>query len=459
MMVALSRCLALPALLASSFLGVDGARIARKPSHRPSTKFISGVPVLNYDLAYGDEESLAEVAVEDRAADWVVVAKPGTSETLMHSACQHIGCKLAGHPSSGGVPFFSLKATEKDLAMVLDTASGIAQFAEPDFSVTLAPDMQEATVEETASWGLSRIGAPLKTTSGKGVHVYVLDTGIRVTHVDFGGRAITTLDLSTGGVTECNGDATCAGDVQGHGSHCAGTVGGNTYGVAPAVNLHAVKVLSDSGGGQMSWSYSALDWVAASGERPRVASMSLGGKKLFANGMKTAVTAAVDAGVVVVVAGGNDNSDACGFSPAFVPAAITVGSTTSTDERSSFSNYGKCTDIWAPGSAITSVGIASDTAASTFSGTSMACPHVSGGAALLLQSSPAQVSSDVLTTMLSDATSGGITGLTAQDTNKLLWVGAGSPPPVEQAPDPVCPFYCGPFCLLTACKNGCTKCA
>lgn len=220
------------------------------------------------------------------------------------------------------------------------------------------------------------------------------------------------------------------------------------------------KVLSDSGSGSWSWSYSALDWLATQGERPAVASMSLGGSGTQ-NAMKVAVDTAVDSGVTVVVAGGNDNSDACGFSPAFVPKAITVGSTTSTNTRSSFSNYGKCTDIWAPGSDIVSASFRSDTGSSTLSGTSMACPHVSGGAALLLQSNGGLKSADIIDSMLDSAITDGISGLKTGDTNKLLWVGAGPAPilPPVPAPSPdTCPYsWCGSYCWYGPCSD-CAVC-
>merc|ERR1712204_14565 len=162
----------------------------------------------------------------------------------------------------------------------------------------------------------------------------------------------------------------------GHGTHCAGTAGGATYGVASEATLHAMKVLGDDGGGEFSYSYDALDHIATKGQRPAVASMSLGayGKRVA---FRAAVDAAVEAGVIVIVSAGNSNSRACRYSPAYVPNAITVGSTTSDDARSSFSNYGECVNIWAPGSDILSAGITSDDASDTMSGTSMACPHAS----------------------------------------------------------------------------------
>jgi len=249
--------------------------------------------------------------------------------------------------------------------------------------------------------------------------VFVLDTGVRVSHNDFGSRAIPTLDLTSGSLVECNGAASCAGDRQGHGTHCAGTAAGTNYGVAPGATVRSVKVLSDQGSGSWSWSYSALDWLASSRLRPAIASMSLGGSGTQ-SAMRNAVDAATNAGVSVIVAGGNSNSDACRFSPAFVPSAITVGSSTSTDARSSFSNYGSCTNIWAPGSSILSAGHTSNTATATLSGTSMACPHVSGGAALVLQRNPTWTASRVLGQLQSVAFNNVLSGLFSSDTNRLL---------------------------------------
>jgi len=188
-----------------------------------------------------------------------------------------------------------------------------------------------------ATWGLNRINADQRGRTGSGATVFVLDTGVRSSHEEFSGRSSSALDLTSGSPVVCNSNLNCANDRQGHGTHCAGTAAGVTYGVAPTAKVEAVKVLDDSGSGYWSWSYYALDWLATSTVRPAVASMSLGGSGTQ-QAMKDAVDGAVNAGVVVVVAGGNSNADACNFSPAFVPSAITVGSTTSNDARSSFSN-------------------------------------------------------------------------------------------------------------------------
>merc|ERR1711937_606060 len=175
----------------------------------------------------------------------------------------------------------------------------------------------------------------------------------------------------------------CARDAQGHGTHCAGTIGGAQYGVAKGATIHAVKVLSDSGSGSFSWFVEALDWVVTKGQRPAVFSASLGGSRNIGF-VETAIDRATAAGVVVVVAAGNDNMDACSFSPAHVGSAITVGATRSDDNRAWYSNHGSCLDIFAPGSSITSAGVSSDSASATMSGTSMACPHVAGAVVVVV---------------------------------------------------------------------------
>jgi len=391
--------------------------------------------VLNYHTAYEGVPSLAE---GEREGEWVVMVKEGTTDAQIQQLCKvaRNGCKLAGH--QGGVPFVEFSGTESDLDAVISSAQGAVKYVEPDMTVHMIPEIESTNVE-AATWGLNRIAADQRARSGGSATVFVLDTGVRITHQEFGGRASPALDMTIGDPVECGSDLSCAGDKQGHGTHCAGSAAGESFGVAPGATVKGVKVLSDAGSGSWSWSYYALDWLANNPTRPAIASMSLGGSGTQ-QAMADAVSGAVNAGVVVVVAGGNSNGDSCRFSPAFVPSAITVGSTTSVDRRSSFSNYGSCTNIWAPGSDVLSASHRSDTGSATFSGTSMACPHVSGAAAIILEANPSMKASAVLAEMLDNAVLNALTDLKSGDTNALLYVGAGGPPPTpEPVPTPAPP--------------------
>merc|ERR1719422_2558977 len=199
-----------------------------------------------------------------------------------------------GHPQKGGVPFLEMRATESDLERLVHSAKGLIKFIEPDQTVHMIPEIESTNVE-ARTWGLNRIGADSRGSTGVGATVFVLDTGVRSSHNEFGGRAASALDMSSGEEVECNGDATCAADAQGHGTHCAGTVAGETFGVAPDAAVRSVKVLSDQGSGSWSWSVDALDWLAtgtAKDVRPAVASMSLGGP-----GTQQTIREAVDAAV------------------------------------------------------------------------------------------------------------------------------------------------------------------
>ena len=292
------------------------------------------------------------------------------------------------------------------------------------------------TTQTGATWGLDRIdqrdrptdGNYNYTPTGSGVNAYIIDTGIRRTHAQFGGRAVVGYDAI--------GDGQNSNDCNGHGTHVAGTVGGSTYGVAKAVRLYAVRVLSCTGSGSNSGVIAGVDWVKNNHVKPAVANMSLGGGASSA--LDTAVNNAIAAGVTFAVAAGNDNLDACNYSPARAVNAITVGSTTSTDARSSFSNYGTCLDIFAPGSSITSAWYTSDTATNTISGTSMASPHVAGVAALYLQNNTAASPSTVRNEIVNTASSGKLTSINTGSPNLLLYSllsGGGSPPP---PPPPTC---------------------
>jgi len=429
-MVALSRCLASLVLLS----GVDGARVAKKRSSNTAashnTKFIAGVPVVNYHAAYGGQISMKELE-DELEEEWIVMLQPGATDEQVQALCaaSRNGCKMAGHPDKQGVPFVDLRGTEKDLEKVIESAKGAVKFAEPDQTLYMIPEF-DADPNSAPSWGLDRVGASGQTgRGGASAHIFVLDTGVRTTHQDFGNRASPAVDFTDGSPKECNGDLECAADRQGHGTHCAGSAGGATFGVAPKASVYGVKVLGDNGSGGFAAIVGAIDYLATTSARPTIGSMSLGGKCPFGwcgmmGAVKSAVDTAVEAGVTIVVAGGNSNSDACGFVPAFVPSAITVGSTDSEDARSYFSNYGRCTNIWAPGSDITSASHKSDTGSATFSGTSMACPHVAGAAALVLDADPSKASSKVLSDLLGKAIKDTITDLKSADTNALLYVGS-----------------------------------
>jgi len=268
-----------------------------------------------------------------------------------------------------------------------------------------------------ATWGLDRVDARSGTdgdynytATGAGVNAYIIDTGILPTHNDFGSRASTFYDAFNDGQ---NGV-----DCDGHGTHVAGTVGGSEYGVAKDVTLYGVRVLDCSGGGTLSSVTNGADYVAQNHTKPAVANMSLGGGA--SSTIDNAVQGMINAGVTTVVAAGNSDTDACNQSPARVADAITVGSTTSSDSRSSFSNYGSCVDIFAPGSNITSAWYTSNSATNTISGTSMASPHVAGGAALYLEDNPGASPSQVTNALTSTATQGAISGVNGSP-NLLLY--------------------------------------
>ncbi|MCA1619620.1 MAG: S8 family peptidase [Acidobacteria bacterium] len=285
------------------------------------------------------------------------------------------------------------------------------QFVEEDGVMTASATQSNAT------WGLDRIDQrdrPLNGTyvynwTGSGVRAYIIDTGIRTSHTQFGGRASNVYDAFGGNGQDCNG----------HGTHVAGTVGGSTYGVAKSAMLRGVRVLNCSGSGTTSGVIAGVDWVRANHIKPAVANMSLGGSA--SSSLDTAVNNAINAGVAFSVAAGNSNTDACTQSPARVAAAITVGSTTSSDARSSFSNYGTCLDIFAPGSSITSAWYSSDTATNTISGTSMASPHVCGVTALYLQAFPGSSPSTIRNAIVNNSTTGRLTGIGSGSPNRLLY--------------------------------------
>ena len=314
--------------------------------------------------------------------------------------------------------------------------NGFAAEMSEDEAIALADDpgvlyveedqqMEIVTTQANATWGLDRIdqaARPLSTTytytsTGNGVTAYIIDTGIRITHTQFGGRAVVGFDAI--------GDGRNGIDCNGHGTHVSGTVGGSTYGVAKAVRLVAVRVLSCTGSGSTSGVIAGVNFVTSNhiSGNPAVANMSLGGG--VSTALDTAVRNSIADGVTYAVAAGNSNANASTSSPARVAEAITVGSSTINDARSSFSNFGAGVDIFAPGSSITSAWSTSDTATNTISGTSMATPHVAGVAARFLQNNPGASAATVRNALVNAASLNRLTGVPSGTANRLLfWSGA-----------------------------------
>ncbi|MCM1974207.1 S8 family peptidase [Streptomyces sp. G1] len=275
------------------------------------------------------------------------------------------------------------------------------------------------TTQSNAPWGLDRIdqtSLPLSGTytypdsAGSGVTVYVIDTGVRITHSQISGRA-------SYGYDAVDGDTT-ASDGNGHGTHVATTIAGSTYGVAKKAKIVAVRVLNNSGSGTTAGVIAGIDWVTANHSGPSVANMSLGGGA--STSLDTAVANSIASGVTYAVAAGNSSANASSYSPARVAAAITVGATTSTDARASYSNYGSVLDIFAPGSSITAGWHTSDSATNTISGTSMATPHVAGAAAVYLANHTSSTPAQVASALTAGATTGKVTSPGTGSPNRLL---------------------------------------
>jgi len=346
------------------------------------------------------------VAFAVRDQQWIVVFHSNITEETRISHLNKFSPHITHQYNFGGFKGYAASLTQEELSS--EIASGDVAYVEKDQIMRIS---QQCTTQNNAVWGINRIserevelnGEYKYQVDGTGVVAFIIDTGVLVTHNEFTGRASFGANfVGDGRNTDCNG----------HGTHVAGTVGGITYGVAKKVTIVGVKVLGCSGSGTNAGVISGIQWAATNRKgRPGVANMSLGGG--FNKATNDAVAAAVKTGLTFAVAAGNENQDACNVSPASEATAITVGSTVVSDQgfedqedtRSSFSNYGRCVKILAPGSLIKSAWYTSNTATNTISGTSMASPHVCGAAALYLQENPNATPAEVQTALTSDATS------------------------------------------------------
>ena len=356
------------------------------------------------------------------AGSYLVVLENGAAATGAADVARSLAARYHGRIGqiySSALHGFSVRLTAAQALRL--AASPEVAYVEQDQVVR-----PFATQPNPPSWGLDRIdqrNLPLDnsytyTTTAANVHVYVIDTGIRITHQDFGGRASYGRDVID--------NDNIADDCNGHGTHAAGVAGGTAHGVAKGVQLVAVRALSCAGSATTAQVVAGIDWVTANAVTPAVANLAIGGG--ISTALDTAVTNSINSGVTYSVVAGASNSDACNFSPARVPAAITTGATDINDQRASFSNFGPCLDLFAPGVGITSTAHTSDTATVTLSGTSMATAHVTGAAALILADHPTFTPQQVRDTMVANATPGVVGNPGPGSPNLLLYTLFGAAP-------------------------------
>ncbi|MCX4390211.1 S8 family peptidase [Micromonospora peucetia] len=367
-------------------------------------------------LSAGGATAVADsyiVVLKDTSVGGSAGTRQGEVKSTAGSLAARFGGSV-GHVYGDALNGFEVKLSER-------AAKRLAAHPDVDY-VEQNHSVSTMATQNNPPWGLDRIdqrALPLSrsytyNSTGANVTAYIIDTGIRTSHADFAGQAVDGYDAID--------NALPAADCNGHGTHVAGTVGGNTYGVAKNVQLVAVRVLNCQGSGTWAQVIAGINWVTSNHQagQPAVANMSLGGSTNTA--LNTAVANSIADGISYAVASGNSNANACNFSPASVPTALTVNASQNNDARASFSNWGTCTDMFAPGVGVLSAWHTSNTATNSISGTSMAAPHVAGAAARVLSVNPGWTPAQVHSYLVGQATPNVITSPGTGSPNRLLYL-------------------------------------